>query len=251
MPRLLNWYPNRSARNLFDVDGSLHIESKVLAIWNAGYRCAVVPSDLIDKGSLKLDAHDRPVLNGHNFCAIVYLYPEYAKQSTLRFLDEFTRRGGALMLEGNATRDFNGVPIRSEFAKIAARARVRGFSMDKFPELGLQKSPLNGIGGELEDGSVILTDLDSLETNQPKKFTVEVNGHSFSGAYIGVFALKAAKDGTLEKLACGGCRPLRRDGRKVLSLRSPVDLVLKRNAKGQYNAMLQGLPGSNAITLLH
>jgi len=250
MPRLLNWYPDQSARNVFDVNGSLHIEKKVLAIWNAGYRCAVVPSDLINNGSLKLNAHDRPVLNGHTFRAIVYLYPEYAKQSTLHFLGEYTRRGGALMLEGNATRDFNGVPIRSEFAKIAARARVRGFSVDKLPELDVQKSPLDGIGGELEDGSIILTDLNSLERSQPKTFTVEVNGHSFRGAYVGVFALKAANDGTIEKLACGECRPLRRDGREILSLSTPADLVLKRNAKGQYNAVLQGLPGSNAITLL-
>lgn len=147
MPRLLNWYPDESARNIFDVNGSLHIEKKVLAIWNAGYRCAVVPSDLIDNGSLKLDAYDRPLLNGHTFRAIVYLYPEYAKQSALHFLDVYTRRGGRLMLEGAATRDFNGMPIADEFARIAARARVRGFSVDKLPEIGVQKSPLAGIGG--------------------------------------------------------------------------------------------------------
>ncbi|MGH9589484.1 MAG: hypothetical protein ACRD25_03780, partial [Terracidiphilus sp.] len=41
MPRLLNWFPDESARNDFDVNGSLHIEEKALAIWNAGYRCAV------------------------------------------------------------------------------------------------------------------------------------------------------------------------------------------------------------------
>lgn len=251
MPRLLNWYPDASARNIFDVNGSLHIEKKVLAIWNAGYRCAVVPSDLIDNGSLKLDANDRPVLNGHRFRAVVYLYPEYTKQSTLRFLDQYTKRGGALMLEGNATRDFKGEPIGSEFARITARARVRGFSIDKLPQLGVHKSPLDGIGGGLEDGSVILTDLNSLETTQPKAFTVEVNGHSFSGAYVGVFALKAAKDGAIEKLACGECRPLRRDGKEIMSLRTPADVIVKRKAAGQYDAVVQGAPGSNAITLLH
>jgi hypothetical protein len=251
MPQLLNWYPDASARNIFDVNGSLHVESKVLSMWNAGYRCAVVPSDLIDNGSLKLDAHGRPVLNGHTFRAVVYLYPEYARQSTLRFLGEFTRRGGALMLEGKATRDFNGAPIENQFARIAALARVRGFSLDKLPKLGIQRSPLDGIGGELEDGSVILTDLNSLETDQPKSFTVTVNGNSFSGAYVGVFALKAAKDGTIQKLACGECRPLRCNGREVLSLHTPADLVLKRNAAGPYDAVVQGQPGSNAITLLH
>ena len=250
MPRLLNWYPDASARNIFDVNGSLHIEKKVLAIWNAGYRCAVVPSDLIDDGTLRLDAHGRPVLNGHTFQAMVYLYPEYARRSTLQFLDEYTRRGGALMLEGNATRDFNGEPIGRAFAGIATRARVRGFSVDKLPELGVQKSSLDGAGGELEDGSVILTDLHSLETNQPKAFEVEVNGHSYSGAYVGVFALKAAKDGAIVKLACGECRPLSRDGKEILRLRTPADLVLKRSASGQYHAVVQGMPDSNAIALM-
>ncbi|MGH9598268.1 MAG: hypothetical protein ACRD27_00275, partial [Terracidiphilus sp.] len=249
MPALLNWYPNYAARNEFDVNGSLHIEEKVLAVWNAGYRCAVVPSDLIDNGSLHLDARNRPVLNGHAFRAVIYLYPQYAKQTTLAFLDSYTKHGGALMLEGTATRDFNGIPISGLFARIAARARVRGFSVDGIGRLGVAKSPLQGIGGELEDGSIILTDLDSLETGRPRAFSVEVNGHRFSGSYIGVFAIKAARDGAIQKLACGGCGPLSRDGHAVFSLRRPADLVLNRNPAGDYEAVIQGADGSNAITM--
>ena len=249
MPALLNWYPDASARNVFDINGSLHIEAKVKAIWDAGYRCAVVPSDLIDNGSLKLDAKNRPVLNGHTFSAVVYLYPQYAKRTTLAFLDEYTRHGGAFMLEGDATRGFDGEPVGSVFAQIAARARVRGFSVDKLGELGVQPSPLREIGGELEDGSIILTDLNSLQTNQPKPFSVEVNGHRFSGSYIGVFALKAGADGSIRKLACGGCEALSRDGHEVLRLRTAADLVLTRNAAGVYEAVVAGSPGSNAVTL--
>jgi hypothetical protein len=248
MPSLLNWYPDENARNFFDVNSSLHIEEKVIAVWDAGYRCAVVPSDLIDNGSLKLDASNRPVLNGHTFRAVIYLYPQYAKRSTLAFLDRYTRHGGALMLEGGATRDFDGAPIGSLFEKIAARARVRGFSVDKIQQLGVQISPLRGVGGELEDGSIILTDLDSLETHQPRPFSVTVNGHSFSGAYIGVFALKAARDGSIQKLACGGCDRISRDGHEVLHLRNPADIVLLRNSAGGYDAVVEGREGSNSIT---
>ncbi|HZL28917.1 MAG TPA: hypothetical protein VFC39_20495 [Acidobacteriaceae bacterium] len=249
MPSLLDWYPHESARNIFDVNGSLHIEEKVQAIWGAGYRCAVVPSDLIDNGALKLDAKDRPVLHGHTFHAVVYLYPEYAKRTTLAFLDRYTKRGGALMLEGEATRDFDGQPIGSVFARIAARARVKQFSVDRIAELGVAKSALRDVGGELEDGSVILTDLNSLETNQPKSFSVEVNGHRFSGAYVGVFALKAARDGSIEKVACGGCSALSRDGHVVLGLRNAADIVLHRTAAGGYDAVAEGHEGSNAVTL--
>lgn len=249
MPALLNWYPDEAARNEFDINGSLHIEEKVLAVWNAGYRCAVVPSELIDNGSLHLDAQNRPVLNGHTFRAILYLYPQYAKRTTLAFLDSYTRHGGALMLEGTATRDFNGIPVSAQFDRIAARARVRHFSVDDLGKLGITKSPLDGIGGELEDGSIILTDLDSLENGLPRSFVTEVNGHQFAGSYIGAFALKAAPDGTIQKLACGGCGPLSRDGRVVFSLQSPADVVVMRNAAGAYDAVVQGPDGSNAVTL--
>jgi len=251
MPSLLNWLPDESARNEFDINASLHIEEKVQAVWDAGYRCAVVPSDLIDNGSLRLDEGNRPVLNGHTFRAVVYLYPQFAKRTTLDFLDRYTQHGGALMLEGEASRDFNGEPIGQIFDRIAARARVRQFSVDKIAELGVKPSPLRDTGGELEDGSIILTDLDSLETNQPKPFAVDVNGHRFSGTYVGVFALMASASGSIEKLACGECGALKRDGREVLRLRKPADLVLLRNSAGAYEAVVTGSEGGNGVKLRH
>lgn len=249
MPSLLNWYPDESARNAFDVNGTLQIEEKAIAIWDAGYRCAVVPSDLIDNGSLKLDAMNRPVLNGHTFRAVIYLYPEYAKPTTLAFFHRYTQNGGALMLVGNATRDFNGAPIGAIFGKIAARARIREFNVDKIAQLGVLPSPLREIGGELQDGSIILTDLTSVETSQSRPFTVEVNGHRFSGAYVGVLALKASANGSIEKFACGGCRDLSRDGREVLRLSHVADVVLMRNNNGAYEAVVAGREGSNSIVL--
>lgn len=250
MPRLLNWYPDEANRNNFNVNGSLHIEEKVKALWDAGYRCAVVPSDLIDNGTLHLDAHGRPVLHGHTFQAIIYLYPEYAKPSTFSFLSDYVRRGGALMLDGTATRDFYGRPIAKLFAPIEAGARVKSFSIADVDKLGVAKDPLREIGGALEDGSFILTDLPSLQQNEPKSFAIVVNGHHFSGSYEGVFAIKAAKNGSIEKLACGDCSALDRDGREVLHLKAPADLVLMSDGKGGYKAVIGGPPGSNAIRLV-
>jgi hypothetical protein len=249
MPALLNWYPDEAARNEFDINGLLHIEEKAIAAWNAGYRCAVVPSDLIDNGSLKLDAENRPVLNGHTFRAVIYLYPQYAKRNTVAFLDQYTRHGGPLMLEGDATRDFDGNPIGSEFGKIASRARVRGFNVEQIVQLGVEKSSLRDVGGELEDGSIILTDLDSLRTEQAKMFSVAVNGHTFSGSYVGVFAIKADARGEIQKLACGECGALSRDGHLVLALRQPADVVLTKGNTGAYEAVVEGRDGSNSITM--
>lgn len=250
MPRLLNWTPNEADQNNYNLNGSLHIEEKVKALWDAGYRCALVPSDLIDNGSVRLDAQGRPLLHGHTFRAVIYLYPEYAKQSTLSFLAAYVRHGGALMLEGMATRDFDGKPIDKQFAAIEAGARVKSFSIDDVDKLGVTKDPLRNIGGTLEDGSVILTDLPSLQQNTPKSFEISVSGHRFSGSYEGVFAIKAARNGTVEKLACGDCTSLLRDGSEVLHMKTPADLVLKRNSEGGYNAVIAGAPGSNAIEIL-
>jgi hypothetical protein len=248
-PALLNWYPNAGARNEFDLNGSLHIEEKVQAIWDAGYRCAVVPSDLIDNGALSLDAKNRPMLNGHTFRAVVYLYPEYAKRTTLDFLERYSRDGGALMVEGTATRDFVGVPITDVFRSIAEKARVRGFSVESIEKLGVERSRLRDVGGELEDGSVILTDLDSLRAGTVKAFSIQVNGHRFSGSYQGVFALKSDADGTVEKLACGNCSEVRRDGRVVMRLQTPADIVVHRTRTGGYNAVVEGRDGSNVVTM--
>jgi hypothetical protein len=247
MPRLLNWFPNEADRNNFNVNGSLAIEEKVKALWDAGYRCAVVPSDLIDNGALHLDASGQAVLHGHRFKAVIYLYPEYAKSSTLSFLANYVRHGGALMLEGTATRDFYGRPIAKLFAPIEAGAGVKSFSIADVDKLGVTKDPLRDVGGALEDGSVILTDLPSLQGNTPKDFEITVNGHRFSGSYEGVFALKAAPDGSIEKLACGYCSSVMRDGREVLHLKTPADLVLFNSGSAGYSAIVAGAPGSNNV----
>jgi len=177
----------------------------------------------------------------------VYLYPQYATRTTIDFLTRFTAHGGALMLEGDATRDFDGKPMPELFQKVVAHARVRGFNVDRIAQLGVQKSPLDGIGGELEDGSIILTDLASIETDKPKAFSVQVNGHNFSGSYKGVLAIKADADGTLRKFACGDCGTLSRDGRPLLELRKPADLVLTGEAGTHYHALIGGDQDSNAI----
>ena len=75
MPAQLNWFPNTAGRNAWDIN-TIGIEKKAVAIWNAGYPCALVPSDLIDDGRITVDAFGCPVLNGHVFEALIYLYPQ-------------------------------------------------------------------------------------------------------------------------------------------------------------------------------
>ncbi len=247
-PALLNWYPDAANRNVFDLNDGLHIEEKVQEIWDAGYRCAVVPSDLIDKGSLKLDRDNRPTLNGHVFKAVVYLYPEYSKRSTLAFLQTYVSSGGSLMLEGSASRDFDGNPIQPEFARISRSARVTRYAADLIPQLGVEPYPLAKIGGTLEDGTVVLTDLASIQSGIAKPFTVKLANHTFAGSYIGLLALKVSANGALQKMACGGCTSLHRDGAEILHLQKPADTLIVSTGAESFQAIVAGESG-NQLTL--
>ena len=248
MPAQINWYPDAENRSGFDINKSLGIEDKAKVIWDAGYPCAMVPSDLIDNRQLTLDAENHPVINGHRFAALVYLYPQYAKPPTLQFLEGYARAGGKLMLEGTATHDFSGEDIRSRFEQLAARATVNGFDVAKLGRLGVQTNRLDG-GAFMEDGSVVFTDFGSWKSGVPKSFKVRLAGHEFSGGYVGVCALKVTPDGRPEKFACGGFSELRRDGQVIISQEQPADLVITCNAHGEYHALVVAPRGEDTVKL--
>lgn len=239
MPALIDWFPDESARSPWDINGKLGIEGKALDIWRAGYPCALLPSDFIDNGQITFDADHHPVVNGHRFDALVFLDPQYSKETTLRFLDRYTRAGGKLMLEGTATRDFRGDDVAGRFQKIAARATVSGFDVARLREIGAQTNPLAD-GAFLEDGSVIFSDYNSWYNHREKPFSVKLSGHQFSGSYLGVCALKADANGDIEKLACGGFTQLKRDGQTIFSLDQPADIVVRRTGQGGYDAIIVG-----------
>jgi hypothetical protein len=239
MPAQLNWFPDNAARNPYDVNGSLDIEGKVQQVWDAGYRCAVVPSDVIDSGALTLGVDNHPVLNGHKFSALVYLYPQYSKASTLAFLDRYARAGGPLMTEGSATYDFQGHDVTQQWATIVAHAQVDHLDPARLGRLGISRDDLAPDGSMLEDGSSLRTDLASIQKNEPKDFQFNLAGHIYTGSFVGVAALKVDQGGRVEKFACGQCSGLQRDGKTVLRMKEPRDLVLRRDASG-YHVLIQG-----------
>jgi hypothetical protein len=239
MPALIDWFPDETPRSAWDINGTLGIEQKAMDIWQAGYPCAMLPSDLIDDGQITFDSGNHPVVNGHRFDCLVYLYPQYAKETTLKFLENYTQHGGKLMLEGNATYDFYGNDIAARFQNIARLATVNGFDVKQLSELGAQTNSLEN-GAFMEDGSVVFTDFPSWQKNRARPFDVRLGGHEFSGGYIGACALKANEAGDVEKFACGGFTELKRDGHTIFSLERPADVVINRAASGEYNAIIVG-----------
>ena len=152
------------------------------------------------------------------------------------------------MLEGQATCDFAGRDISNRFAGIVAKATIRGFDLEKIPALGVvSREPADG--AVMEDGSVIMSDLDSFVSGKPKPFEIRLNGHTWSGAYVGVFAVKANSFGKIEKLAAGGFAHLFCDGEPILSLSTPADLFISREQNGRYHALIKGPQGTTSLIL--
>jgi hypothetical protein len=139
-------------------------------------------------------------------------------------LERFVAGGGKLMLDGKATHDFEGADIKAGFNTLAQTALATSFDVDAISKLGVPKLAIDE-GAVYEDGSVVIADLDSLENNQPKPFSITVEGHKFSGAYIGLLAIKSDAAGHLVKLAAGGLQELKCDGKTIVTLGAPSDVV--------------------------
>ena len=227
MEALQNWYPNKADRGMYDINDKLGIEEKAAAIWNAGYLNALVPSDLVADGQLKIGSDGKPVINGHKFDAVIYLYPQYAKELELKFLEEYENKGGKLMIEGNADHDFNANDISKRFKTIYDRATVKGYSIDDFSKLGISKNLLPD-GCRNADGSYVFTDLNSIRTGSVASFSVNFNGDDYSGKYKGLAVINADKKNGLKRFAASGFEELSRNGEIVLQFNEPVDVFVKK-----------------------
>lgn len=239
---LENWYPNEAKRGVYDINDKQGIEAKALEIWNAGYLNALVPSDLIAHNILKLNKDGKPVMNGHTFDAVLYLNPQYAKESELKFLEDYESKGGKLMIEGNADRDFNANEISKRFNAIYKKATVKGYSVENLSQLGIQKNRLPD-GCKNEDGSFVFTNFNSLVTGNDTTFSVNIAGDNYTGRYSGLAILKADKGG-LEKFAANGFKQLSQNGKMILSFQKPVNLFITRH-NGKANIIIKD--GSKTI----
>ena len=237
-PALADWFPNEGQRNEWDINGDLDVEKKAVAAWNAGYRGAVASSVLIDEGKITADDHGGILYGGHRFTALVYIGPQYSKDATLRLLERFARGGGKLMFDGTATEDFEAREIRARFNKLEHSAVATSFDVDSMSKLGIPKLAIDD-GAVYEDGSVVLSDEDSLMNNQPKPFSLNIEGHVFSGTYEGLLAIKSNADGHVEKLAGGGLQEVKCDGKPVVDLSVPSDVVLSR-VGNSYHGFIRG-----------
>lgn len=233
---LYNWYPDATKRGTYDINDKLEIEEKAASLWNAGYGNVLIPSDLIESGKLRLNAEGKPEMNGHVFDSVLYIAPQYARESQLKFLEDYTKAGGKLVLDGEATRDFQANDITARFAAIASRAALTRLDPKEMTRLGVPKTLLPD-GCRNADGSYVFTDLPSLKGGRAATFRVNLGGADYTGTYHGLSAIKADRQGNLEKFTAAGFQELQKNGKVLLKLDQPADLFVTVK-DGRYDAVI-------------
>ena len=188
------WLPEgESSRSQWDVNGSQDVMGKAAAAWNAGYRCALVPDRLVERGRItfaggKFLVHpgrawasqepDTPVA----FDRCVFLYPRYAKKATWAFLNGAATNGAPLAVVGPADRDFDNDPV-----SFAGR-RYDAWSLNVFSDLGCAQSGIPG-GAVYDDGSFALVSRGILDGNATS-FDFTVDGVRYWGSHTGLLAVR-------------------------------------------------------------
>ena len=206
-PALCNWYPNEKARNQMDINGSYGIFEKAAAMWRAGLYNAVSTDDAIIDGRITLTDDGKFNYCGHVFEAMLFMAPEYSKPQTVEFLKKAIDVGAKIRIIGTLTRYFDGTEADGSFLS----ANTVNYDCDIANELSL---PLNDIEGgcRLEDGSVAMSNYESVKNGIPHTAKFDLNGDDYEVTYIGCFAMKA--DG--ERLVCGELVDMKKNGTPYL-----------------------------------
>lgn len=176
-----NWYPDYEARNLWDIDGSLHIQAKVDEMWKNDYRCALVPDYAITDGRIKCK-EGKIFFRGHAFTHCLFLYPKYARKEVYDFLNEAGRSGLPIAAVGKrANIDFNGekahltIPLFEEY------------DLSILEKISCPKSGIPG-GCIYTDGSFSLINKAGLLENKAQEVDITIEGTRYKGVNTGILA---------------------------------------------------------------
>ncbi len=176
-----NWYPDYTARNIWDIDGSLHIQDKCDQMWKAGYRCALAPDYAIEDGRITCKG-DKICFGGYEFSHCLFLYPKYAKKETYEFLNNAYKNGVKIAVVGKSGIDFFGDKVE------LTAPHFENFYLEILKEMGCEKSAIDK-GCIYKDGSFSLVS-DGLLTNLPEEFEFILDGKKIHGKHTGLLAFR-------------------------------------------------------------
>lgn len=179
-----NWYPDESARSMWDIDGTLHIQSKCDEMWNAGYRCALVPDYAIEDGRIRL-VDGKIDFHGQKFSHLLFLYPKYAKKGTYEFLNSAQEQGVQVAAVGP-----NGIDFYGEPASLTIPC-FEQFDLKVLEGMACQKSAIEG-GCVYSDGSFSLVS-HAMLTGEATDFDFTVDGVRYTGTHTGILAYRKGR----------------------------------------------------------
>lgn len=177
-----NWYPNANDRNVFDINGNLKIIPKCEEIWQAGYRCALVPDYAITDGRICIN-ENKICFNGYEFTHCLFMYPQYAKKEVLAMLDAAGMAGVKIAAVGQVNLDFEAQPAQLHIPCYPV------FSMDIMNDLSCPKSAIPG-GCVAKDGSFVLVSEGGLLRGEKTKFDFIINSVRYNGIHTGILAYR-------------------------------------------------------------
>jgi hypothetical protein len=164
------------------------------------------------------------------FDAVIFLYPEYAKEKTLQFLEQYTNKGGKLMIEGTATKDYLANNIAERWKKIAAKATATKFDVNNLAQLGISKNNFNN-SILMADGSWLFSDYKNFTTRTATSFSQTIDGNVYAGKYCGYAALQC-NNKSIQKFAATALQALSVNGKTIFALDKPADVSISKGKKG-------------------
>lgn len=227
---LMNWYPDSTKRGICDINDKLKIEDKAVQVLKAGYLNALVPTDVIEDGRLIVNNKGKAVYNGTEMDAVIFLYPEYAKEKTLQFLEQYTNKGGKLMIEGTATKDYLAKNIAERWSKIAAKATTTKFDINNLAQLGITKNNFNN-SILTADGSWLFNNYYNFKTGIVSSFSQIIDGNVYTGKYNGYAAIQT-NNKSIQKFAATALQALSVNGKTIFALDKPADVFISKGKKG-------------------
>lgn len=224
-PSLVNWYPKEQFRDPYDINLESRVVEKGEILWENNVVSAIVPSTKIDSGVLTIDHAGKIDYNGYKFDKLLYIGPQYSTNKAIQFLKDCAKTN-VTFIDGELTHNFDGECVKADFEEIAKDAKVFEFNVERMLREGVTQSKMSN-GAVWADGTVILTNADSVLNNTKEKFEIKIGDFVYTGEYIGLIAIRAdEKSGEIINLICGNASDIYCNGEKIIT-GNDEDIVVK------------------------
>ena len=254
-PAALNWSGPGFADAGLDVANGL---------WAEGFYADLIPSSEIANGHLKLASDGRLEYGPQHYAAAILYHPQFERPGMAEFFRQAAARGKTALFrvgdwtvgfEGNSL-DLTGLPdsmkpvtttaaVRQAIAHLKASGIEPQTPCTMRGAAGFPASMMPQPGGQcrLLDGTIIVASGEKDVLGDPIQKTIQVNGHAVVFDAVGVAAVRLSETGKVEAMVAGGLK-LFKAGDLTLELPERADVALWRDARGEWQGVLQGHNGS-------